>query len=70
MKSLPGDYIDRGYILGKIVYYIMATKQIVIYLTRENPTVRKGIGKREGKEIAGYQEKCILHCELRKKSLT
>lgn len=48
----------------------MATKQIVIYLTRENPTVRKGIGKREGKEIAGYQEKCILHCELRKKSLT
>lgn len=44
----------------------MATKHIVIYLTRENPTVRKGI-RREGKEITGYQEKCILRCELRKK---
>lgn len=70
MKSLPGDYIDRGFILGKIICNIMDTKHIVIYSTRENLMVRKEIGKREGKEILGYQGKCILHCHLRKIILT
>ena len=64
------DYTDQGHILGKIICNITDIKHTVLCSTRQNPTVREEIGKREGKDTPRYQEKSILPSELRKTTPT